>query len=395
MAPPVVLFGAFDRHNFGDLLFPHIAAALLPGRELRVAGLAERDLRPFGGHAVQALHRLAQQGQLAGAQLLHAGGEILGCTARQAAVMLLQPEEVDATLSYIEQHPEDEARWQRAVTGTGATMPYVASRREWPMLVRVVFAASGGTQLAALPPAWRDEVLQRLAAADAVSVRDAVTQATLQAAGVNAALLPDPAVMTRDLFGPRIQACGAQGPVAALRAAWPGGYLAAQFSAEFGDDRALDALARELEAAVAATGLGLVLFRAGAAPWHDDAGMLVRLAQRLARPPHLFESLDLWHLCALLAHARAYAGSSLHGRIVAAAFGVPVVGLLKPGETQDTGKVAAYARTWETPLQPLLASPDGLAAALQRSLAGGVTPRQAQAARWVSAYRAGFAALMP
>jgi len=35
MRPPArssrVLFGAFDRHNFGDLLFPHLMAALLPG----------------------------------------------------------------------------------------------------------------------------------------------------------------------------------------------------------------------------------------------------------------------------------------------------------------------------------------------------------------------------
>ncbi|MBE0547855.1 MAG: polysaccharide pyruvyl transferase family protein, partial [Rubrivivax sp.] len=36
----IILFGAFDRHNLGDLLFPHIAAALLPGRTLVYAGLA-------------------------------------------------------------------------------------------------------------------------------------------------------------------------------------------------------------------------------------------------------------------------------------------------------------------------------------------------------------------
>jgi hypothetical protein len=45
----VILFGPFDRHNLGDLLFAHIASALLPGRELVVAGLAERDLRPSAG----------------------------------------------------------------------------------------------------------------------------------------------------------------------------------------------------------------------------------------------------------------------------------------------------------------------------------------------------------
>lgn len=49
MRTPVVLFGAFDRHNLGDLLFAHIAAALLPGKDLIHAGLAERDLRALGG----------------------------------------------------------------------------------------------------------------------------------------------------------------------------------------------------------------------------------------------------------------------------------------------------------------------------------------------------------
>lgn len=29
MESPVILFCAFNRHNFGDLLFPHIAATLL------------------------------------------------------------------------------------------------------------------------------------------------------------------------------------------------------------------------------------------------------------------------------------------------------------------------------------------------------------------------------
>ena len=52
---PTILFGAFDRHNFGDLLFPHVAAALLPGRKLAFAGLAERDPR----QRRQAAHELA------------------------------------------------------------------------------------------------------------------------------------------------------------------------------------------------------------------------------------------------------------------------------------------------------------------------------------------------
>lgn len=39
-----ILFGAFDRHNFGDHLCPHIVARMLPDRSLRFAGRAESDL---------------------------------------------------------------------------------------------------------------------------------------------------------------------------------------------------------------------------------------------------------------------------------------------------------------------------------------------------------------
>lgn len=54
-ASTTVLFGAFDRHNLGDMLFAHVVARLLPGHRLRFAGLAERDLRAYGGHLVESI----------------------------------------------------------------------------------------------------------------------------------------------------------------------------------------------------------------------------------------------------------------------------------------------------------------------------------------------------
>jgi len=85
---PTILFGAFDRHNFGDLLFPHIAATLLPGENLIFAGLAERDLRPYGGHQVRALIQLAAEMGGQAANILHVGGELLTCDVWQAACSL-------------------------------------------------------------------------------------------------------------------------------------------------------------------------------------------------------------------------------------------------------------------------------------------------------------------
>ena len=71
---PTILFGAFDRHNFGDLLFPHIVGAMLPDRMFIHAGLAERDMRPYGGHRVRALVSLAGEMKDELVNIIHVGG---------------------------------------------------------------------------------------------------------------------------------------------------------------------------------------------------------------------------------------------------------------------------------------------------------------------------------
>ena len=158
MTRPLILFGAFDRHNFGDLLFPHIATALLPGRELRFAGLALRDLRPYGGHNAQALAEVRATQGTQPADLLHVGGEILSCTAWQAAVMLLPPDEVQATLAYLATRPQEQAAWVQRMVGSAALAPYTVSRQLFPRLSRVLYSGVGGVDLDACAPALRAEV---------------------------------------------------------------------------------------------------------------------------------------------------------------------------------------------------------------------------------------------
>ena len=85
-----------------------------------------------------------------------------------------------------------------------------------------------------------------------------------------------------------------------------------------------------------------MLFRAGSAPWHDDPDCLQRLARRLpGARVQVFQSLQLWDICALIAGSRGFCGSSLHGRIVATAFARPRLNVLAP-QASEPGKVEAY-----------------------------------------------------
>jgi hypothetical protein len=405
VATPVVLFGPFDRHNLGDLLFPHVAAALLPGRTLRFAGLAARDLRPQGGHAVRALAELTADQDERPAALIHVGGEILTCTAWEAAVMLLPPEQVDAAVAYLDARPHAKRRWARALLGVPDRAPYMAARALLPRVTTVVYAAVGGVALDACTPAMRSEVIDKLKGADALAVRDRRTRAHLEAEGVAARLIPDPAVMVAELFGAPIRKHGGAGEPREVLRRFPHGYIAVQLSADFGDDQTLNAVAAQLDAIAPATGLGVVLFRAGAAPWHDDLGCYRRIVSRMRTAAVcVFQSLDIWDICALIAASSVYCGSSLHGRIVATAFARPRVSVRSPAPIPMPGKLSvrspapnpmpgkqdAYASTWEAAVEVGTVEVERIAEAIRVALGAAPAGLHSTARRLAGEYRRWF-----
>lgn len=167
-----------------------------------------------------------------------------------------------------------------------------------------------------------------------------------------------------------------------------------QFSVEFDDDATLDQIAAELDRVAASTGYGIALFRAGAAPWHDDLQCYQRLATRMrTQAMRIMTSLHLWDICALIACSRAYCGSSLHGRIVAMAFALPRVNLLYPAQAGQTTKQGAYALTWEEPDMPVVIQVQEIEQGINDALNTDPARLEQTARRLVAHYRRGFGAL--
>ncbi|CAG9271058.1 Polysaccharide pyruvyl transferase family protein WcaK [Paraburkholderia unamae] len=394
---PTVLFGAFDRHNFGDLLIAQVAARLLPDREVLVAGLAARAPCSDGGPATVALAQVEAFARGRPVNVIHAGGELLTCDAWQAAVMLAPRSRVQALIGAEGDWLRDKRAWARARFGTASLAPYVVSKATLPgvPVKHLAFNAVGGVDLDARDADLRAEVLHALQSAGAVSARDRQTQAVLAQRGVDADLIPDPAAMTMALFGTTIRRHTAKKALRDVFEAFPRGYAAVQFSADFGDDATLDTLAAQLERVALAHGIGIVLFRAGAAPWHDDLAVYERLAARLPRAvAHVFASLNVWDICALIAGSRVYCGSSLHGRIVAMACALPRLNISHPDQIASLTKHVAYAATWEPDGVPGTVAISDLAEAVDRALAADREALRATASGLARRYRAGFAALV-
>jgi hypothetical protein len=363
---PVVLFGAFDRHNFGDMLFPHVASNLLKTEAVLFAGLVERDLRPYGGHEVQALNEVvAGAGQAL--KLIHVGGELLGCDAWEAAVMVSQQPEAEAAVRQLDHRPVKRAAWAAQKLATGDIAPYVVLRTVLPPRSQVYFHAVGGADLDAREEAFRDEVLAKLNVAGSITVRDTKTQSILANLGLSVELVPDPAVMVSRLFDGKIRMSALNGETGALCRRYPQGYVAVQCSADHDDDASIGMIAAQLDLICSRTRLGCVFFRAGAAPWHDSLQCYRRITQRMkVAASHIFESLDLWEICALISCSRLTCASSLHARIVAMAFGLPRL-TFKDTASAFT-KHKAYLSTWELPALQEVVSLDRIADAAALAL---------------------------
>ena len=388
-----VLFGAFDRHNFGDLLFAHVLERMLAPRAVCHAGLATRDLRACGGHAVRAFGALAACARGVALTVVHVGGELLTCDAWEAAVMLAPPDQVQALIAQQQAWKDDPLAWAQSHVGLSARAPYVLSKTALAQarIETLCFHAVGGAGLDRRDAPLRDEVLEKLRMADHLSVRDRQTLAQLHAHGIDAQLVPDPVVMVAELFGARIRQRAAQDAMQAVTRAFPQGYAAIQFDASFGDDATLDVLAREIARAVRTRGLGIVLFRAGAAPWHDDLDAYRRLGARIEGTPFMiFASLDVWDICALIAHSRIFCGSSLHGRIVAMAFAKPRINIVHAQEAMQPPKQAAFAATWEAAEIAATASVHEIAEAIDTALDADTALLRHTADDLARRYRAAF-----
>lgn len=341
----LILFGAFDRHNFGDLLLARCAAAAYPGREPVFAGLAARDLAACGGYRVRPLAEvIATYGDDA-ADFVHVGGELLTTTAWEAAVMLQTPDAAARAVAAYDRDADARRAWAQAVLGGTRRMPYVVDAAELPPAWEVRFNAVGGVGLKGLAPPEREEVRAALLHARAVTVRDIATRAAVARAGLVVDLAPDPATATPRRFATRIAHCATQGEVADIARRIPR-WIAVQLAACRGDDATLDRFAALLLRHASRLDAGFVLFRAGLAPWHDDTETLLRLCARLRpRPAVLLRSAHVLDICAILRGACAYFGTSLHGWVVAHAFGVPARCLVESG----TDKAAAYVDSWYRP----------------------------------------------
>ena len=357
--PRVLLVGAYERDNFGDLLFLLVTERYLEGADVVAAAPFSADMRALLDRRIPAYAPLLRDESFDA--IWTVGGQVGRVDLRRAYRMSAGREAWRA----FEASPEPERGriLHAAVGGSSLVAPYIPLASAYPRNAGAVTVLNsvGIAGVRGLAPEHREPIVAALRGATSIAVRDGGSSRFLDDLGVEHRLAPD-AVHALGVVDPYERDAAADVAIVQVSSARLRMLGHAQVGAA-------------LAGSVQLRGRPIRLLLAGTAPGHDaveDYEAVVRAARRSARGIDI-AILDDRRPLALAGHirrARVVIGTSLHVRIVAAAYGVPRLSLPKFKPTR-------YAKLWD-PDMPFEVSLGELDAAVEAACARARRPEAAE-----------------
>lgn len=308
----VILFGPFDRYNFGDLLFEKVLSKLLQtlgpysNDDILRAGIIDVDMSPYGGHDnILSIKHIQEQSRSdvenGPYDIVYVGGEASGCT-HDCAIGMLANEELKAMAK------------RDKISDCGYLIPKEILRPVQNITNKnvknfAVINSIGGAQYA--NPACKVAI----DTADYQAFRDS-----------DELYAPDSAVMTKELFKDLIDETFKQVErelFSSNQGVDVKKYIAVQHKIKGLNITelalTLDDVSRE------AGDMTIVLFAAGTVPGHDSIALYHEVKAAMTQPAIVYEMTNVWKVVALISKAEAVIGTSLHVRIMSFIFFRPRV----------------------------------------------------------------------
>jgi len=360
----VLLVGAYERDNFGDLLFYELTREYFDAHTVVAGSVIGADMTGLLGTKVLPHNDLLATRAFDLVWVV--GGEVGGVDTRGALAMSLN--ETDGTV-FDEAGDRGKEIIARFLSGGGAEAPaYLPELADFPLNAQTPLVLNS-VGLGNLRPATG--AAAEVAAADAAIavVRGAAAVVVRDGASVEvAASLDKPVRLAPDM----VHAISLRHPELALPSSTdPIPFFVFQCNAHLIAEYGAEAIARSLAAVAVATGWRPAFFVAGTARHHDRPDQYADITAALNRispdlVPMTMESRRPIALASFIARSQLWIGSSLHGRIISGSFALPRVSLVNT-------KVETYAATWD-PAFPVGVGIEGLEAAVTEAITLASTP---------------------
>lgn len=363
----ILIIGAFDRYNYGDLLFPLVIEQQLGtyGRPFNASffGIRQSDLSALGGKPtgdIDAFYRHcdAQDGHTS---VIVAGGEAVAVTWSSLLLSLNRAYKSTHRFHHRIGKFVDLNRFARRVLHGRTDLPFVFTSADFAGVNRVIFNSLGGSELDPAVFERYPALVDRLRGVDYFAVRDRTTRDRLEDKHIPTRLYPDSAILMSKFYTDDVLAARVSPAVAGYVAGKRGGYVFFQIKDNHAK-RHEAAIAQQLDAIALETGLELCFCPIGKALNHDDHLALARIAPLLKQPCRVFDDVSVWDIMYLIANARTYVGTSLHGAITAMSFAVPYVGIA-------VTKLNSYLQTWGVDGINRMVPVDGIVGGVRSALA--------------------------
>src|SRR5690606_24781339 len=174
----ILIIGAFDRYNYGDLLFPLIIEKQLNtyGKDFQYQyfGIVESDLSKEGGKPTQSLQAFYEQlsNREDKASVIIAGGEALGVTWNSLYAALSTPfQKIHRHHVRLSQFIDLNRVAKKLLKGK-TTLPFVFDRADFPGIKKIVLNSLGGSGLTKALFNRYPFLQHKLQRADYLAVRD-------------------------------------------------------------------------------------------------------------------------------------------------------------------------------------------------------------------------------
>lgn len=336
-----ISLGAYDRFNYGDLLFPHMLDNALVGSLSHVSITGAR-LANVGGHDTSSLKSALSSGS---PNVILGGGDIL--TPGWFSVhWQLQPVAWDTAfrLAYKLSARKHLDSLSKRVYGVDWLMPFIPPK-DYAEQANVVYHAVGGTGFSKLPEPLLSYAVDALRAARFVSVRDQQTLSEINNLGIKATLAPD--------------------SVAALaleidhRSEVDNRTIAIQASDHFIRYHGQQFI--HILNILVSKGYELLFIPIGLTGGHSDLKAFKRISSAVPELK-LHKVSSVQDVMNGISSAGAFIGTSLHGHITASAMGIPNIAL--PG----VAKLRAYVETWALGKTPVASNIESIPELLENVL---------------------------
>jgi hypothetical protein len=339
----IALFGAFDRNNYGDILFAKIFEEYSKIKNKKYKfdflGLKKSDLTSLGGYKTESISKKINNDY---DSLILVGGDVLTvnwysmyrCFSKNQILLKFY----DIIYNLLPWRYKNS--FFKLLMNGKTKFPWLVSKQDLIPNVKVIYNSVGGSDFDIYPDDYKQNFKKIIENIDYISVRDAKLKESIEKnVGKEILLSPDSALIMSEIYSLEKLKKLISEEIKNSNIL-KGDYIAFQVKDTIGIPN-IDILVNELEKIYEKYNYPVALVPIGRAAGHSDHIPLEAIAKKLKTPYFIPKNNSIFDTMYIIGNSKLYLGTSLHGAITAFSYCKPHYAL-----TNTVEKLSEFLKTW-------------------------------------------------